>query len=390
MHVGLLQPALKNGNLAEPEGSASAHPQRLSEPAPAQGEATVRQGETLMLRRNRSGCDLELTNGGSSNTGPEKREPSGTRGKDRLSDKYLAGLLDADGNIGLMWNPPARRENWDGTGPQRAYATIRFDQKTPGMDFMELIANSLTPPSLPVVWGSFGTSESGTHYWRTAGSKATSVLMRLKKYLVLKRALADCAIDMNGSTFDVEEGKQRFDTARSASPMPKHPTRKWAAGYIDGNGSFAVRVPKGVSAQPVLSVCDEAFERVGVDLLQKAFGGSVQESVTEAGTPIVTWVLSMDAAKVRSTFESGKTALAKHMVLKNDQAYFLLGCAKMGHFRDAEAIVDAMKRLQVQPHRLSGPGADVATFLKAVRDVPSFMGPAAKQRRRQWETDNPF
>ena len=87
-----------------------------------------------------------------------------------------------------------------------------------------------------------------------------------------------------------------------------------------------------MSAQPVLSVCDEAVERVGIDLLQKAYGGSIQEFITENGTPIVTWVLSMDAAKVRSMFESGKTALAKHMVLKNDQAYFILGCAKDGAF----------------------------------------------------------
>ena len=86
-------------------------------------------------------------------------------------------------------------------------------------------------------------------------------------------------------------------------------------------------------------------------------------------------------------FESGKTALAKHMVLKNDQAYFILGRAKMGHFGDARNALSAMKQLQVQPHRLSGPGADVAKLLATVRDVPSFMGPGAKQRKRQWEAD---
>jgi hypothetical protein len=365
----------------------STHPHRLSDPAGVTPEAIVGPAFVGKLRLNRVERDLEL-NGSSSNTGPEKLEPKGTRGKDRLSDKYLAGLLDSDGCIHLMWNPPMRRENWDGTGPQRAYAVVSFHQKAPGRSFMELIASSLTPPSLEKVWGCFGIREySGTHHWNVAGTKAVSVLMRLRKFLVLKRALADCAIDMNGEVMDVQVGKQRFDAARGASPMPKHPTRKWAAGYIDGNGSFAIRIPKGMSAQPVLSVCDEAVERVGIDLLQKAYGGSVQELVTENGTPIVTWVLSMDAAKVRSMFESGKTALAKHMVLKNDQAYFLLGCAKMGHFRDAERIQLAMKQLQVQPHRLSGPGAEVARLLATVRDIPSFMGPGAQQRKRQWEAD---
>lgn len=341
-----------------------------------------------VLCRDSSSGDLEL-NSSSSKTGPEKLELKGTRGKVRLSDKYLAGLLDSDGSIYLMWNPLCRRENWDGTGPQRSYIMVAFDQKTPDKSFMELVANSLTPPSLPHNWGSIGQNQSsGSYYWKVAGTKAVSVLMRLKKFLVCKKKLAEVAIDMNGQVMDVVVGKTKFDAARTGSPMPKHPTRKWSAGYIDGNGSFDVRIPKGMAGQAILTVCDEAKERVGVDLLQKAYGGSVQEYVTPHGTEMVNWTLSMDAAKIRSVFESDKGGLAKSMVLKTDQIYFLLGCAKMGHLRDGKHIQDALYQLRNQPHRLSGPGADVAKFLKTVRDVPSFIGPGAKQRKRQWETAN--
>lgn len=330
----------------------------------------------------------------SSNTGPKQLENAvlasgATRGKGRLSDKYLAGLLDSDGSIMLMWNPPCRRENWDGTGPQRAYVVVAFSQKTGDMDFMRSIANSLTPPSLPQVWGSFGTrSDTDTQYWKVAGTKATSVLMRLKKYLVCKRNVAEVAIEMNGQIMDVAAGKAQLEAARAVLITPKHPTRKWAAGYIDGNGSFDVRVPKGMAGQPILSVSDEAKERNGVELLHKAFGGSIQESVTPNGTPMVYWVLSMDAAKCRSIFENTKTGLGKHMMLKTDQVYFLLGCAKMGHFRDGERIRNALYQLRIQPHRLNGPGAQVATLLKTVRDVPSFMGPGAAERKRKWDIDN--
>src|SRR4249920_3985727 len=166
----------------------SSRPHRLSDPTTALPvDAIVGSGSTRLreiLRVDRFVGDLEL-NGSSSNTGPEKLEPKGTRGKDRLSDKYLAGLLDSDGSIQLMWNPPMRRENWDGTGPQRAYAVVSFHQKAPGRSFMELIASSLTPPSLEKVWGCFGIREySGTHHWNVAGTKAVSVLMRLRKFLV--------------------------------------------------------------------------------------------------------------------------------------------------------------------------------------------------------------
>jgi hypothetical protein len=258
--------------------------------------------------------------------------------------------------------------------------TVQFSQKTPDMSFMHLIANSLTPPSLETTWGSFRTCESGTQYWCVAGTKATSVLMRLRKFLVLKRALADCAIEMNGKAMDAEEGKRRFDAARAASPMPKHPTRKWQAGYIDGNGYFQARVPNGQGAQVYLRVNDEAFERVGLDLLQKAHGGSCREYVTPNGVPMVEWQLYLDAAKMRSIFESGRGGIAKHMTLKTDQVYFLLGCAKMGHFRDGERIKAGLEtlRLTFPLHRLTGPGAAVAQLLASVQDLPEWRGRRAQ------------
>jgi hypothetical protein len=301
-----------------------------------------------------------------------------TRSKVRLSDKYLAGMLDSDGCIALVWNPPLQRREEEGL--QRAYATVQFSQKTPDMSFMHLIANSLTPPSLEQVWGSFRTSPSGAHYWVTAGTKATSVLMRLKKYLVLKRALADCAIEMNGKAMNVEEGKRRFDAARTASPMPKHPTRKWVAGYLDGNANFHVYVRDGMSATVSLRVNDEAFERVGLDLLQKAFGGSCREYVIPSGNKMVEWQLSMDTAKVRSMFESDRGGIAKHMTLKTDQVYFLLGCARFGHWRDGERIQAGVEQLRsTYPlHRLTGPGAEVAKLLTTVRDLPERRGRKAQ------------
>jgi hypothetical protein len=140
-----------------------------------------------------------------------------------------------------------------------------------------------------------------------------------------------------------------------------------------------------MSGRPIVRVNSKATERAGCDLLQKAFGGTVREFVSEKGTPMVTWHLDMDAAKFRSIFE--KFGIAKHMTLKTDEAYFLLGCAKMGHFRDGERIQQALRSLRTGPHRLSGPGAGVPRLLATIRDVPSFRGHQCIERKRQWEAE---
>ena len=300
-----------------------------------------------VLRLNRVERDLEL-NGSSSNTGPEKLELKRTRGKDRLSDKYLAGLLDSDGCIHLMWNPPMRRENWDGTGPQRAYAVVSFHQKAPGRRFMELAASGLRPPSLREVCchlefvKTLYTFLEGSGHQGDRCSDATSQVSGPEK------STCNYAIAMNGEVMDVQEGKQRFDAARGTSAI-RNIRQRNGVGYMDGNRSFAIRIPKGMSAPPVLWVYDEAVERVGIDLLQKAYGRSVRSLWLRMARRCDLGSV-MDAAEVRSMFESGKTSLAEHMVLKKDRAYFILGWAKMGISRK-ECILSAMKQLS-RPHGL--------------------------------------
>jgi hypothetical protein len=58
------------------------------------------------------------------------------------------------------------------------------------------------------------------------------------------------------------------------------------------------------------------------------------------------------------------------MVVKRDQAQFLLGCAKMGHLRDGENIKAALKHLKARPHRLNEQGADIGHLLQKVQDLP--------------------
>lgn len=341
-------------------------PHRLSDPATGNAvEAIVGPAPAGELREHSALSDLEYGSLLSSpcKTGPRKLETvrTATRGKrERLSDKYIAGLLDSDG-----WIHPVQMGD-------RVQVRAGISQNV-GPEFLELVAFSLTPPSLERYWGTIWSNNSGVHCWQATGSRAVSVLMRLRKYLVLKRAVADYAIGVNSKIMSVDECRQQFAALKGAAPMPKHPTRKWSAGYIDGNGHFHVGIhSSGRSASVSLRVNDEAEERVGIDLLQKAHGGSVNVRNTPNGVPLAFWDLSMDAAKLRSMFESGKGGLAKHMILKTDQVYFLLGCAQMGHFRDGEHIKAGVEQLRSQPHRLTGPGANVAKLLETVQDLPSW------------------
>lgn len=288
----------------------------------------------------------------------------------RLSDKYLAGFLDADGSIQLHWCPPVRPENWTDKSQMRCYAKVQFDQTD--REFIELVARSLTPPGASAVWGKVEQDRKGVFYWRTTGKRAVSILMRLKKYLVNYRQLAEVAIEMNAITLTRAVGDARFKAARDrVEPLPKHPTRKWVAGYLDGNGYLGVRRPsqRGV-AQVVIEVSDEARDRTGIDLLAKQYGGSVRTYLSSAGTELVSWTLSMPPSKIIAMFDSsGKQAtLAKNMVVKKDLAYFLLGCARSKDFHDRDAIAFEAKRLRARPHRLSDPSTEVQHALASVAD----------------------
>ena len=66
-----------------------------------------------------------------------------------------------------------------------------------------------------------------------------------------------------------------------------------------------------------------------------------------------------------------RSYFAAELIIKQDQARFLLGCAEMGHFRDGKSIKSALKQLKAQPHRLSEPKADVPALLATVQDPPN-------------------
>jgi hypothetical protein len=102
----------------------------------------------------------------------------------------------------------------------------------------------------------------------------------------------------------------------------------------------------------------------GLELAKKAFGGVIE---TRGSGKQVRWTLHLDASKAIRFL----SYFADHLLVKREQAQFVLGCARMGHFRDAENIVPVLKVMKTHPHRLSdlATEVDVSGYLSRVRDL---------------------
>jgi hypothetical protein len=204
------------------------------------------------------------------------------------------------------------------------------------------------------------------------GNEARRIAERLSPYLVLKQhhvrafiELVDAAdiLRTRGMIFDVRE-KVKAIRAEGAIHQPNFPSRKWMAGYVDGDGSFNVKVcAKTGYAYPSLSILAAKNYLVGITLLQRAFGGRIVAIGENAS-----WQLSLSQpSKIQQVLEF----CAQHLYRKKAQAYFLLGCATNGNLRDGEAINRAIKTLNVQQQRLNDPTAEATKLLQGIRfDIP--------------------
>jgi len=279
-----------------------------------------------------------------------------------LSDKYIAGFLDADGYIGLQW----RRVDRNDTNKElkRSLPVISFSQAQQQDGILYLIQETIGGDIRYRKNKDFGQLT-------LSGKKALKALGRIRKHLVLKRHIAEVVEEMAFEVYNREETSRYLKEQRRVPSLPKpnFPPRKWLAGYFDGDGSFQMRLPKGrTSAQPVASITASNFDSEGVEIIQKAFGGSVQEKGKRSH--LVRWTLTMPPSKAKQFL----SYFAKHLHIKREQAYLILRCAEMGHYHDGKSIKSALKHLKAQPHRLNEQGADESHYLSNIKDIDTHRG----------------
>jgi hypothetical protein len=285
-----------------------------------------------------------------------------------ISEKYLAGFLDSDGCIGLDWRHLDRAQS--NPEIQRGYLNISFSQETKQDKVLYLIKDAYG--------GNINFYKAYT-ILKIMGSPAIQILNRIKQHLVIKRHYAEYMLTLTNLAHNRKEVSSAMKRQRrvESSALPNFPSRKWMAGYLDGDGSFTARLPKGRTAtQPTLEVVASNYDVEGISLMQKVFGGSIQ-NVT--GKPVKQWVLTLPPSKMQQIWEY----CGDHLITKKEQAQFLYGCSKMGHYHDGKRIKEFVTQLKAHPHRLNEPGSNVVALLQQVVDIKTNR----ETMRKRW-SDN--
>lgn len=275
-----------------------------------------------------------------------------------LSDKYLAGFLDADGTIGAR----ARI----GAAPDLIVAVsqrVRY-REIPDA-YAELFGGVVREVQI---------GEGVYAAYQARGRMARKLVERLKGYLICKGDFAAGILKLVDETpiLRTEEAVLAFrsmvTTLRKQTNITTAnlPPRKWLAGYFDGDGCFTVKVCKKTGyAYPTASILAAPAYRAGIDLIYKGFGGTI----CQCGDNFL-WQLQLSQPSKAGQFLE---YFAQHLVIKPAQAYFLMGCAAAGNFRDGSAIRQAMIALNSHQHRLSDPAGFAAEVVATIRlDVPKL------------------
>lgn len=276
----------------------------------------------------------------------------------KLSEKYIAGFIDADGFIGPRFDKLDRANS--NPGRKRVGLEIKANQQAMQDEVLYRIQQTL---------GGYVRSikDGRATEWSITGRAAIAQLDKIRKHLVVKRRIAETMLDRYGEDVEVQIAKEQFKQARreKALPLPNFPPRKWLAGYFDGDGCINIRLPKGrKSAQVTLSITASDYDSEGIEILHKAFGGCLNDHGI-GRKHLVRWLLTLPPSKAKQVLGY----FSKHLINKKEQADFILGCAEMGHYRDGNRIKSALKHLKAHPHRLSGPKADTAVLLNNIRDI---------------------
>lgn len=271
-----------------------------------------------------------------------------------LSGKYIAGFLDSDGSISVDW----QKRGWT---PQ---LILGFSQKTEQDEVLYKIQED--------IGGSINMAiVRGNSYTRLIVSSkyAKMALNRIKKHLVIKRHYAEACLDMCSRRVEnIFEARAYLKEQRKirSLPLPSFPSRKWLAGYIDGDGCLAIgtTTTRGAVTLQLHIACAE-YDTEGIEIIHKAFGGNIYNMRNGKCRQYRVMLPPSKAIEILGP-------IVKHMIVKQDQARLILGCAEMGHYRDGENIKSALKTLKASPHRLNEVGVEASSLMETIQDLPPY------------------
>jgi len=247
-----------------------------------------------------------------------------------ISEKYLAGFLDADGCVKVFIPKTC-------VTPR---ISLNFSQRRDRANILECIQ------------GTYGGSltervTDGRQYaYLEIKQDAKEILSRIQQYLVIKRHYAGVILGTLGKKIGKDELRTMMKEQRKVKslPIPKHPTRKWLAGYFDGDGCLSGSLLRSGTARVRAHIGAWEYDTEGLELAQKAFGGSIRHQGSN-----FQWYIDMDASKAIQFLEF----FGAHSVVKRNQIDVVLGHARSKHFREGEELIRILKALNAKPQRLS-------------------------------------
>lgn len=269
-----------------------------------------------------------------------------------MDAKYYAGLYDADGSFSIQARKLA---NGNFKIQPRAVLTQLTFRDKPLRDLQREFGGTLY------------TDKHEEHKgWQETTvlvmtcAKALRLMEHLKKHLVIKKEIVDFIQNVSGKEVNqdvlnvvkksVKELRYEIHPLRT-----NQPSRRWIAGYVDGDGCLRAQVSKRGYLKVRLEITSYDRDTQGVELLQKAFGGSINKH----GKNAIRWVLYItesNAQKVLGCF-------VRHSKIKQDQVQYALNFLNNGkHLRNRGATLESNTEFKEtlsamkQPQRLSESG----------------------------------
>lgn len=220
--------------------------------------------------------------------------------------KYAAGFIDSDGSIQIH----AKK-----FGDKFAiYPVVSISQLPHRSNLLHDVATFFEL--------SVHENKRGLEEIRVSGTKGRRLLEHTCSNLVIKQELARYVLNLPKFVDEVELKsikKVIQNLRRNNTPCKSRASRRWAAGYIDGDGCISASLSKKGILECRLSVSAWIHAQAGLVLLKQQFGGYIAEHGNTAN-----WRVNLSPSKVQEIYEF----LGKHLMVKKTQlqlAYDFIG-----------------------------------------------------------------
>ena len=215
--------------------------------------------------------------------------------------KYFAGFVDADGSLSVHVQ---KRDN----GRYGLYPKVNIGQ----LEFRDHSLREIAKFYDVSLYTRKGTDMT---LLDLTGNKAVRFIEQIKQHLVIKQELAEYLLTLPSEVSDDELKaiKKVVKALRKKDvPTKNHPSRKWMAGYIDGDGCFYAKIKRNGTLDTRLVIASSADALAGLNLIKKAFGGSIRTS----GQNTAHYELFLGVHKARELFDF----CGQHLRIKKAQA----------------------------------------------------------------------